>query len=282
MRDYFFGRYFKCCGKDGTVAFIPAYHRSSGVTTASLQIITDSESFCVPFSAEEYRDQGDGFGVSLGRCSFSKDGLVLDLDKDGVLLHGNVAFGAFSPLRGDVMGPFRFVPFMECRHSVYSMMHEISGSLTINGKTFDFSGGTGYIEGDRGYSFPETYAWTHSFFPGGSLMLSVAAIPLGALQFTGVIGFVYLNGKEYRIATYKRARAVALQDGKIEIEQGKLRFFAELIKKNAHPLAAPTAGAMTRTIRESASCRAAYKLIENGKTLLDVAVDSASFEYELE
>ncbi|MBQ7669882.1 MAG: hypothetical protein IJS45_04075 [Clostridia bacterium] len=280
MKNYFFGRYFKCCGKDGTVAFIPAYHRAAGVTTASLQIITDSASFCVPFSSEEYRDLKDGFGVGLGRSSFTKEGLTLDLEGDGVSMRGHIGFGSFSPIKGDIMGPFRFVPFMECRHSVYSMIHELSGSVLINGKTYDMNGGAGYIEGDRGYSFPREYAWTHTFFEGGSLMLSVAEIPVGFLRFTGIIGFVFINGKEYRIATYKRARTVCIKDGEIEIKQGKLRFSAKLIEKAAHPLSAPSAGAMIRTIRESASCRAAYKLSVNGETLLEFCTGSASFEYE--
>ena len=169
---------------------------------------------------------------------------------------------------------------MECRHSVYSIMHDLSGSVTINGKTYDMNGGVGYIEGDRGRSFPRTYAWTHAFIKDGSIMLSAAEIPMGFMRFTGIIGFVFIGGKEYRIATYKRARAVGIKDGKIEIVQSKLRFSAELIEKNAHPLYAPASGAMIRTIRESASCRAAYKLSVNGETLLDAEVYSASFEYE--
>ena len=180
------------------------------------------------------------------------------------------------------MGPFRFVPFMECRHSVYSCMHGLSGSVTVSGKTYDMNGGTGYIEGDRGYSFPRIYAWTHTFFEGGSLMLSVAEIPFGFFKFKGIIGFVCTGGKEYRLATYRRAKAASVKDGKIEIKQGKLHFTAELIEKNAHPLAAPKSGAMIRTIRESASCRAAYRLTEGDRTVLDIVTDSASFEYEFE
>ena len=111
-------------------------------------------------------------------------------------------------------------------------------------------------------------------------MLSVAEIPVGFLRFTGIIGFVFINGKEYRIATYKRARTVCIKDGEIEIKQGKLRFSAKLIEKAAHPLSAPSAVAMIRTIRESASCRAAYKLSVNGETLLEFCTGSASFEYE--
>ena len=55
----------------------------------------------------------------------------------------------------DIMVPFRWVPGMECRHSVFSMKHSVNGEIRINGKSYLFHHGTGYWEGDRGRSFPE-------------------------------------------------------------------------------------------------------------------------------
>lgn len=66
----------------------------------------------------------------------------------------------FTPLRSDIMGPFRFLPGMECSHGVISMGHSLEGKLDLNGKRIDFSGGTGYVETDRGRSFPSAYLWT--------------------------------------------------------------------------------------------------------------------------
>lgn len=279
-KDFFFGRYFKCSGSDGTVALIPALHRTGGVATASVQLITDEGAWNVPFDVGGYKNCGDGFGVTVGSSSFTREGIVLDLKGDGLCAHGSVSFGPFTPIRGDIMGPFRFVPFMECRHSVCSACHDLSGSIEVNGKVYRMDGGKGYIEGDRGTSFPEVYSWTHTHFPGGSLMLSVASIPVGPLHFTGVIGFVMIGGKEYRIATYRGAKATVISGGRIEIRQGKLRFTASLIEKRAHPLKAPSSGAMVRTIRESASCRASYRLVIANETVLDLDSSEASFEYE--
>ena len=39
---------------------------------------------------------------------------------------------------------------MQCSHGVISMGHPLEGSVRLNGETIDFSGGTGYIETDRG------------------------------------------------------------------------------------------------------------------------------------
>lgn len=44
------------------------------------------------------------------------------------------------------MGPFAFVPFMECYHGIVSMDHIIQGELEIDGATVDFSNGRGYME----------------------------------------------------------------------------------------------------------------------------------------
>ena len=56
--------------------------------------------------------------------------------------------------RPGVMGPFSFVPFMECYHGVVNIDHKISGSLMINNEEIDFTDGYGYIEKDWGKSFP--------------------------------------------------------------------------------------------------------------------------------
>lgn len=283
MRDYFFGQYYKCQAKGRTLAVIAAYHRSKGVPSCSIQLITDDFVEKLSFPAEAWAyDKGSG-SITVGGSRFDKRKMTLDIPELGV--SGQVFFAELTPIRYDIMGPFRFVPFMECRHSVISMRHTLSGEVSFRGERFDFTDGLGYIEGDRGYSFPDKYIWTQSLLPArdamnASLMLSVASIPFGLFDFTGIIGVVHIDGKEYRIATYLGARAVSVGGSSVEIKQGKYRLYAELVKKNGHPLLAPTLGSMTRTIHESASCTARYRLTENGKTLFDTVTDAASFEFE--
>lgn len=281
MSNYFFGRYFKCCKNDRTIAFIPAYHRSGGIRTSSLQIVTDRAAFFLEYPYSEYENCKDGFGVRIGASRFSKDGITVRAEDDGHLCEADLRFGPFTGIKGDIMGPFRFLPFMQCRHSVYSMSHTVSGRVVLDGEKIDFDGGRGYIEGDRGRSFPERYVWTHAFSPdGASVMLSVATIPVGPVSFTGVIASVLHGGKEYRIATYKGAEAVRIANGEAVVRQKDLILSARLIRKNPYPLFAPVGGKMERTIRESASCLARYELKEGGKTVLAFETPRASFEYE--
>lgn len=169
---------------------------------------------------------------------------------------------------------------MQCRHSVYSMRHSVNGEITINGVSYSFQDASGYIEGDRGRSFPREYLWTQASFPDGSLMLSIADIPFCGLRFTGVIGVLLLNGKEHRIATYLGARAVKIAAEEIIVRQGSYTFTVKPQIISGHPLHAPVLGVMMRTIHEHPSCRVSYLFEENGMPLLELDAHNAAFEYE--
>ena len=111
-------------------------------------------------------------------------------------------------------------------------------------------------------------------------MLSVADIPFLGLQFTGIIGVVLLNGKEYRIATYLGAKIKQIGKQTVIVRQGAYTLVARLLKQNAHPLLAPANGNMSRTIHESASCIAYYRFSYKQKVLCEFVSDTASFEFE--
>ena len=111
-------------------------------------------------------------------------------------------------------------------------------------------------------------------------MLSVADIPIAGIHFTGIIGTVLWQGKEYRMATYLGAKAVQIQNNMVRIKQGNLELEARLLEASGRPLKAPAKGDMIRTIHESASCRAFYRFRKKGCTLFAFETDRASFEFE--
>lgn len=275
---HFKGWYFKCSTKDKTIAFIPAYHYSNGKKSASLQIITDNKAINIPFDKLEYSEKP--LYVKIDNCVFSHEGIILDYKDNGLTLEGKLCFEGLSPIRYDIMGPFKYVPFMQCRHSVYSICHKINGEIRVNDQLYKFENGIGYIEGDCGRSFPIKYIWTQCCFENNSLMLSVADIPFFGIHFTGIIGVILLNGKEYRIATYLGARIKQVDKNTVMVKQGNFELTAKLLKKNAQPLAAPTNGDMCRTIHESASCEAYYRFCHKNKVLCEFTTDKASFEFE--
>lgn len=204
----------------------------------------------------------------------------MDVEDDRVRATGRLRFTELKRIRYNIMGPFRFLPFLQCRHSVISMSHLINGKLVINGKGYSFQDGMGYIEGDAGYSFPGEYAWTQCHHEDISLMLAVADIPIMGFHFIGVIGVIHIYGHEYRIATYLGARAIQIKDETVVVKQGRYRFLAALIQGNGLKLSAPRKGQLDRTIYESACCTVRYRLEWDDKKMFDFKSDMASFEYE--
>lgn len=278
MRSYFCGWYFRCQSGQQTLAIIPSVHKTKKSNFCAIQLITDTESLHAEFHFSACQKYGDQIAIAGNR--FSKEGICLDIQTPNLCASGSMHFGPFTPIRYDIMGPFRFVPFMQCRHSVYSMCHRVDGEITVNGTQYLFRNAIGYIEGDQGHSFPKEYVWTQCSFPNGALMLSIADIPLGTLRFTGVIGIVYLNGKEYRLATYLGAKAVKISPDEIIVRQGKCVLTVKPQDISGHPLQAPIAGAMSRTIYEHPSCKVKYRFAKSGITLLELDTQNAAFEYE--
>lgn len=279
MRQYFKGYYFKCSTGDETVAFIPALHDDGKERKASLQIITNDNAYVIPFS--DIRFGRRKFQVKIGNSFFSEKGIYLNVDTKECSVHGRLVFGRFEKLKYSIMGPFEAIPFMQCKHSVISMSHSVTGNIQINGKAYSFNHAMGYIEGDRGCSFPKEYIWTQCHFKNGSLMLSVADIPLLGFHWKGIIGIVMLGNRKFRIATYLGARVVSTFENMIVIKQGKYILSAKLIEANHQGLQAPVNGKMLRTIHESAACKAWYQFTYNHKSLLEFTSENASFEYEL-
>lgn len=278
MDGYFYGWYLKCQSKENTLALIPAVHDNGVSRTSSLQIITDDGAWVIDAKGKDFKKTKSNIFIAKNR--FGVNGIRVNMENADVKIKGKIDFGPLHPIKYDIMGPFSLIPFMECRHAVYSMRHTVNGSLLINGKKYNFENALGYWEGDSGRSFPSKYAWTQTLFNGGSLMLSVADIPFMGFHFTGIIGIVNWHNKEYRFATYLGAHPLQISDKTVRVAQCGMELEARLIETKAHDLAAPVGGSMIRTIRESASCKAYYRFRIEGKTVFAFKTEKASFEYE--
>jgi len=166
----FEGWYYKHQAKDGpSLAIIPG----RAADHAFVLINTGSMSHHIRYPLSEYRR---GEILRVGSNTFSQHSITLDIPE--LNLAGAIKYTNLTPIRYDIMGPFKFFP-MECRHSITSMRHTLHGNVTMNGIVHDYSGGLGYIESDSGRSFPSGYAWVHcnDFRKDCSIMASVAQIP---------------------------------------------------------------------------------------------------------
>lgn len=109
------------------------------------------------------------------------------------------------------MGPFSYIPFMECNHAIISMQNTINGFININNETINFNNDKGYIEKDWGCSFPKSYIWCqgNNFKKtNASFMISIADIPLKLFTFKGFICVLLIDGKEFKFTTYNNAKLI--------------------------------------------------------------------------
>lgn len=289
---YFEGWYLKHQNQGKTIAFIPAVHADkNGNWTASIQVVLDHGAWNFTYPIEMCMIRDNEFEVSIGDNLFSEKGISVSIHTDELSVEGKIAYSGFHKIRGDIMGPFRFFPFMQCSHGVISMAHNLKGALTVNGKKMDFTGGRGYIETDRGESFPETYLWTQCGFGEGkdadgnkskmnSIMASVADIPFLGMHFRGCICAVHYQGREYRMGTYFGARITEYREGAVTIKQGRLLLKATKLGEKSYGLRAPYEGSMDRIIKESPACSMEYQLWKGKKQIFRLISEQASYEQE--
>lgn len=272
-KNFFEGWYFKHQTHENTVCFIPGISSEN----AFIQVITDENSYNINFDKSEFHK---GKIIKVANNTFSLEGLKLDIDKPEIKISGQIYYKNLTPLRNDIMGPFKFFP-MQCRHGIISMHHDLSGYININNQNFDFTNGVGYIEKDSGTSFPKNYIWVQSnnFAEKCSIMVSIADIPFMGFKFKGFICSVWYEGEEYRMATYTGAKVILCTQNKIIIESRKHRLEVSILEQNGYDLYAPDMGKMTRKIRETPSCRARFKFFTKNNLIFDFESEKTSCEF---
>ena len=282
----FEGWYLKHQKEGRCICLIPAVHVDSyGWVTASIQVITENRSSLFTFPEEAFQMRSNDPCVKIGRNLFCRHGISVALANDEISVRGKLFYGPLITPERDIMGPFRLLPKMQCSHGVVSLGHELRGTLRINGESVCFDRGTGYVETDRGRSFPPTYLWTQcnlTHWPVSCVMTAIAEIPYMSLNFLGCICSVYYKGREYRLATYNGVRILAYSKGEVHLRQGKLDLHIWRLDERAHPLLAPKHGSMRRFIHESPACKVRYRFMIGERVLFDHISTHASYEYSNE
>ena len=274
MKPYYEGWYMKQQQGGDILAVIPGRAQDE----AFIQVVTADGAHYLPFPLEDFRQTGTR-SMRVGRSLFSPIGMMLDVQAPDLELVGRLRYRELTPLRSDIMGPFAYLP-LETKHTVFSMRHRVDGEVELNGRTLRFENAKGYMEGDRGHSFPRGYTWIQStdFGCAASVMLALAEIPLAGLRFTGCIGVVWIAGVEHRFATYRGVRIREASDRAVEVRQGDMTLRVELPEAGGHRLQAPAQGSMARPIRESPAVPARFRFVKGGRTLLDSSDACTSFE----
>lgn len=281
-KEYFEGWYVKQQTGQETICFIPAYHIDhQGRESASVQVITPESSWFFPYEGREYGRRKKPFSIKVGRNLFTENGVRIQLESDQIQIKGKLRFDCLTRLPYSIMGPFQFFPHMQCSHSIISMHHKVNGVLNLNERKIEFQNGTGYMESDKGCSFPSSYLWVQcNRFQNRetSLFLSIANIPFAGTHFTGCICNVLYKGRQYRLATYLGAKVTAYSPAHVALKQNSWLLSIDLPDWRGQPLKAPRNGSMDRTIIEIPSCEINCRFQIGDKLLFQQRGKQASFE----
>jgi hypothetical protein len=165
------------------------------------------------------------------------------------------------------MGPYGFVPFMECNHGILSLDHDVEGRLEVDGVETVYDGGRGYTEKDWGRQFPSGYVWTQSNHFGEEgicVSASVARIPWLTGAFRGfLVGFLR-DGELQRFTSYDGARIedLTLDDGRLHLRVRNREHRLEIDARKAEGgvLHAPYERAMVERVAETMSSEVELRL----------------------
>jgi hypothetical protein len=200
--------------------------------------------------------------VKIGENVFGKYGIRAYLEDEAkqIKIEADLKYDSHKLFKKSlyapsVMGPFSYVPFMQCRHGIISMRHNFSGFLIKNEEKTDCKG-LGYIEKDSGACFPESYLWLNALGSEFSATLAVAKIPFLFLRFKGFICVLQAGGRQYNFSIYNFCglKAAKHKDGALIITLKKRKSFIRFIIKPEEglDLKAPyKKGEMSINIKES-------------------------------
>jgi tocopherol cyclase len=284
IKNYFEGWYFKHVSRDleDIYSFIPGVSLSEKDSHAFIQVINGitGKTEYISYRLDQFSWDKKSLYLKIGNSVFTDAYIDLKIKNNKICVNGFLDYrniikypkNLFSP---GIMGWYSFVPFMECKHGIVSVNHDLIGSLKINDNTIDFNGGKGYIEKDWGTSFPEAWLWiqTNNFSDKDtSFTFSLAKIPWRGKFFIGFIAFLYYKKKFYLYSTYNRSLIIELtRTGtsvsiSVKNHDSLLKIF--VIKKTFGELRAPVSGNMSRRIKESVDSEVALSLFDDHNNLI--------------
>lgn len=282
-RPYFEGWYFKMVSRDRKhkLVLIPGVFLDGKDNDHSfIQILDGSHQTTYHrFYYEAFHAQANPFSVSIEKNHFSLETLILNMNGDSRRIQGKLHFKNRYPwpvrlLSPGAMGWYAFVPTMECYHGILSMDHAIEGTLTIDGRDVDFSGGRGYMEKDWGVSFPLAYVWlqcNHFHRQNMSIMVSIARIPWKKTTFRGFLIGLLMRERLIRLTSYTGAVIdhLSISDHEVYITAHYRRLQMKLKAKRSvgGTLYGPDGTQMHQHVSESLCSEVDLKLKEKDQTV---------------
>lgn len=275
---FFEGWYFKFSNADASRRFavIPGVYdaRDPAQSHCFIQLFDGSRrrAHYLRYPRDAFWAHPSRFEVRVGASSFSRGGIVLDIESSDARWSGAVSFEGVVPwpvtlATPGVMGPFAWLPFLECYHGVIGLDHTVRGQLDVGGESIDMSGGRGYTEKDWGRSFPASWIWAqcnHFERPGTSLTASIAMIPNLGRVFPGYLVGLWHDGQLHQFTTYRRGAVESLEvdDAAVHwcLRNARHRLSMTFHRAPTTMLPGPTIEGMQREVHETLDARVEFSL----------------------
>lgn len=276
-KNYFEGWYFKNTNRKNGISFIPGININKKEQKAFIQVITNDYSYFTNYNINDFEFSITPFYIKIGNNFFSKERIHIDIKDNSqkLTIFGDITYSNnkninTNNLNPNIMGPFSYIPSMECNHAILSMKSKADGLIKINNKKIKFKNDIGYIEKDWGSSFPKSYIWCqgNNFQnSNASFMISIANIPFKIFHFEGIICTLIIDDKEYRFATYNNAKIIKKDINHNSLDISLQKDHYQLNIKSKYPkglkLSAPIKGKMEKDILESISASITVTLKKN-------------------
>lgn len=287
-KNYFEGWYYKIIDSSMKHAYavIPGVSLGRGINDSHAFVQVLDAFGCkvnyIKYDISGFKFNESKFEAEIADNYFSDSEIRLDVKNADFSMNGRLQFKNIVPypktlLRPGIMGPYSYVPFMECYHGIVSIHHDIAGQMSVTGGVADFNEGYGYIEKDWGRSFPEAWIWLQSNHFNSrdvSLMFSTAKIPWFGSYFKGFISFLRIGSKIYLFSTYTKAKIVNLDyhgnclNILLEDRNYEMEITAE--HSDGGMLKAPKNGLMKREVLESINASVKVRLSDKaGKIIFE-------------
>ena len=142
-KNYFEGWYFKNTNETEGISFIPGINIEDKNKKAFIQIITNDSSHFVNYDINEFEYTYNPFCIKIAKNIFSKEKIEINIKDNDFEVCGKIKYSKsknintnlFNP---NIMGPFSYIPSMECNHAILSMQNKINGTININNKNIIF------------------------------------------------------------------------------------------------------------------------------------------------
>ncbi len=212
--NYFEGWYYKIADKnmDNVIGIIPGVIKNKDIEKSEsfIQFLCNkghiSEYF--KYRYDDFSFVNGKFDISILNNKFRGSNIYLDIKNStnaikGLLEFENITKWSNNFINPSSMGGYNYLIFLNCFTQVCALEGFVFGSLNINGREVDYSGGRVYIEKNWGKAFPKKWIWVQSnHFDSENTNITCS---IGIIEIFGVekLGYTICFTKEGKFYVFR-------------------------------------------------------------------------------